>query len=570
MPVRLVGDEAIAQHPLLLDHPESAPEAPRGGHDVGPKLVAIAHHRKVHRQVLERVVAGVRHQAVDAVRAVRRGPPPVGALVHLQEHPVVARRPHPRVGREREGGGAPRDDLLRQHRAESLVDQVDDPVDLGEAGLRGGREARVEDGALGGDDVDRPERPLVRRHLDLGGLRVEEEGADRAEAGHLGRALEGHVEARLDLVGRARQVHLDAVAPDPHAHLDGEADVAVSPVVVEESLRPVLAVRDGRDPLAKDPFRIVHELAGRRDHVVVAEAIHELDEAPHPEAGGRDLGVEVVEELARRPRVVADVVPHRLVAPPRFVELGPREEHSLGVHVRNVDDEPRGRGPDVEVVGGVRRVADEPVAVEDGDDDRDVGGVARPVVGVVVDDDVPVRPVPLHHLLDAFEVAGERADVERGRFGLAEGVVLGVEEPGAEVLGFPDDRRERHPVEDVPHLLGDGVERAADDLEGDRVEFAVGHDSLLFAPWAPARARRSVRWSGGPLSGLAGRLAASPTGPPALRPARRPPGQARRTCRLPYSLTSAAYAGGTSTVELCWMRTAGPATRCPALSWPRS
>ena len=92
--------------------------------------------------------------------------------------------------------------------------------------------------------------------------------------------------------------------------------------------------------------------------------------------------------------------------------------------------------------------------------------------------------------------------------GLAQGVVLGVEEAGAEVLGLADDRRERHPVQDVPHLLRDGVERAADDLQGDRVKFPVGHGLLLFVPWAPALVRRSA--------------------------------QVRRTCRLPYSLTSAA------------------------------
>ena len=48
---------------------------PGARHHVVAQLVAVADHRQVHREVLEWVVAGVRHQAVDAVGAVRRGPP---------------------------------------------------------------------------------------------------------------------------------------------------------------------------------------------------------------------------------------------------------------------------------------------------------------------------------------------------------------------------------------------------------------------------------------------------------------------------------------------------------------
>ena len=52
----------------------------------------------MHRQIFQRVVAGISHQVVDAVRPVAARPPAIGALVHFQEHPVIARRPHARIG----------------------------------------------------------------------------------------------------------------------------------------------------------------------------------------------------------------------------------------------------------------------------------------------------------------------------------------------------------------------------------------------------------------------------------------------------------------------------------------
>ena len=140
-------------HPFL-HHPDAAAEPPRPRHHVVAQLVAVVDHRQVYREVLERVVAGVGHQAVDTVGAVRGGPSAVGALVHLEEHPVLAVRLEPGVGGEGEGRGVAGDDVVRQHRRERLVDEVDDAVDLGEPRFRRGREVGVVDGAFRGDRVD--------------------------------------------------------------------------------------------------------------------------------------------------------------------------------------------------------------------------------------------------------------------------------------------------------------------------------------------------------------------------------------------------------------------------------
>src|ERR1700730_4590164 len=102
--------------------------------------------------------------------------------------------------------------------------------------------------------------------------------------------------------------------------------------------------------------------------------------------------------------------------------------------------------------------------------------MARAVMGVVVDDYVPVMPLAaLQRLTYAGEITRQRADMERRRFRFAQRVEGRVEEPGAEVLRFADDRGEGHAVEHVPHLLGDGLQGAVYDLERDRVDGLRGH-----------------------------------------------------------------------------------------------
>ena len=57
---------------------------------------------------------------------------------------------------------------------------------------------------------------------------------------------------------------------------------------------------------------------------------------------------------------------------PLVVELEAVEQHALGEDVGNVDDQPRRRGADVDVVGGVGREADQFALEEHRHDDGDV------------------------------------------------------------------------------------------------------------------------------------------------------------------------------------------------------
>ena len=424
----LVGDEAICQHALFLDASDAATVPACAGHDVVTQLVAIADHGQMDGQVLERVVARVGHQVVDAVGTVGARPPAIGTFVDLQEHPVVAAGPDAGVGDERETCGASRDDVVGQDGRQRLVDQVDHPVDLGEARFRGGGEFGVVDRSLWCKDVDRPERPLIGGHFDFRRLGIQEERSNGAEASHLRRSLERNVETGLNLVGGAREIDLDAVALHPHADLDGQAYSAVLAVVVQETLGMVFAIGDGRDALAQDAFGIVHELAGGGENRVLAVAIEEFPEAAYTQARRSDLGFQVGLQFVRRAAVAADVLPQGVVTLALLVELGAGEQHAFGIDVRNVDDQSRRGRPDVEVVGGVGGESDMLTLVEDGDDDGDVGRVAGAVVGMVVDHHVAVVPhATLQRLGDTFQVTGDGTDVERRRLRFAKRVELRVE-----------------------------------------------------------------------------------------------------------------------------------------------
>ena len=204
----------------------------------------------------------------------------------------------------------------------------------------------------------------------------------------------------------------------------------------------------------------------------------QFDEALDAELGGGDLGLDIAHHLARHPRVGLDELPERAVELAALVELHALEQHALGEHVRHVDDEARRRSPDIHVVRRVGRVADELAVVEDRRHRGDVGRVARAVIGVVVDDDVAGLPGVVQRLVDPPQVGRDGADVHRRRIRFAERVEVAVEEPGAEILRLPDDRRIGHAVEHMAHLLRDRVQGTADHLQGDRVDFdwLGGHD----------------------------------------------------------------------------------------------
>ena len=525
MPVALVRHEAGREVALGLDHPCPAPELARAGGHVIAHLVAVADQRQVHPEVFERVVAGVAHQLFHRVRAVRCRASAHGGLVHLQKDPVFAVGPHAGIGREAEGRGVARRHLVRNDRGQRLDHEIGHALNLAEPRLRRRWRDGVEDAPFGRNHADGAEGPFVRRDIVGRGVGIQQHRPEDEEGRHLGRAVEGHVEGRRHLRGGAGQVDLGTVALDPHADLDRQGLVAVAAIVVEEAFGEIFAVRYLLDLRPHPAFGVVHQLLGRLDNGVLAVFPDQLLEAAHAQFGRRDLRLQIPHHEAWDPRVVADVFPQVLVALALVVELHAVKQHALGPDIRHVDDQ-AGRGrPDVHMMRGIGREADEFAIIEDRHHDGDVGRMRGALVGVIVDHAVAGLPVfQLHRLFDPAQVAGQRADVHRCGVGFAQSVVFGVEQPRAKVLAFADDRGIAHAVEHVAHLLGDGMQRPADDLKGDRVEF-LGH---VMPPYT-----RSMRIS-------------------------------------PWPRTVAANFGGTMVVELCCVMIAGPWIVSSASSFSRS
>ena len=391
-------------------------------------------------------------------------------LVDFDENPVIAVRLDTGIGDRRDVGGRAGRHLLRDHRGQGSGDAIDDALDLVEARLRRRRIFRIEDRSLRRRHRDRPERALVLRDMLGCGRAVQQERAESEVAGDLGRSLEGHVEGRRHLRRRAGEIDLRGIARDPHRDLDRKRRLPRASVVVQEAFGPVFAVRDRRDLAAQHALRVVHELLRRPEHHVLPVLVEQFDEPSHTELGRGDLGLDVAHYLTRHPRVGLDELPQRAVARAPFVELHALEQHALGEDIGDVDDQPRRRSTDVHVVRRVRREADQLAVVEDRRHRGDVRRVAGTVIGVVVDHDVAGAPRVVQGLLDAPQIGRDGADVHRRRIRFAKRVEAAIEEAGAEILRFPDDRRIGHAVEDVAHLLGDRVQRATDHLQRDRID----------------------------------------------------------------------------------------------------
>ena len=89
---------------------------------------------------------------------------------------------------------------------------------------------------------------------------------------------------------------------------------------------------------------------------------------------------------------------------------------------------------------------------------------------MVVNDHVAILDLSFEPLEEAADVPRQRADVQRRRVRLADLPTLRVEDASAEILGLSNDRRVAHAEQNAGHLLCDGVERATEDAQGDRVD----------------------------------------------------------------------------------------------------
>ena len=345
------------------------------------------------------------------------------------------------------------------------------------------------------------------------------------------------------------------VALDDHARLDAQPHVAVARVVVEPADdRAVGPVRDLLDLLAEHPLGVVHPVVRGAHHDLGAVALDEAEEPLLPELAGGEHRVHVAAVHRLGPDVVEDHPVEVLVQRPALVPAQRVVHLRLGVDVERVRVDPGEGTADVEHVRSHGRVAEQLALVEDRHRDRDVRRVRGAEVRVVVDDHVAVLDLAVEPVQEAADVPGQRADVHRRRVRLAQLASLGVEDPGAEVLGLADDRRVAHPEEHARHLLGDRVERAAEDAQRDRVDL----DALPGG--RPGPAADLV---------LGDAHNTSLTVPGTVR------SSASATTSVPMTMfpkrsIRAVSPGGITVVESYWLTIAGPSSRLPAFSSARS
>ena len=256
-----------------------------------------------------------------------------------------------------------------------------------------------------------------------------------------------------------------------HGQLDVQRDVAdVDPVrvhVVGECRRPV---GPGGDLGAEQPLRVVEEVGHQRGEPRGAVALRERLEAPVADVAGGDLGAEVADQLARDAHVGPDHGEEVLDRLAFGVEPDPRQPQALLEHLGVVAGA-RARHPaaDVAVMGDRDGEAEQRLALEGRLDDEHVRRVARAVERVVDDVDVPGPEAVAEALEQRLDRVRDRAELQRDRHRLSDGLSGRPAERGREVHRVADDRRVRRAEDRGRHLVGGGLERVCDEPARDRV-----------------------------------------------------------------------------------------------------
>ncbi len=357
------------------------------------------------------------------------------------------------------------------------------------------------------------------------------------------RARPRDVQAARHLRARPGDVDLEPSAPDLNPRVDAHGPAEVHTVVVEEALGLDGGPRPGRKLRPRALGRLLEQALHPAEHRPAAVAAAQLLEALRASPARRELRLEVARRRVGVPDVRPDQVPQAAAPATGLDEEHRREDQPLLVELGVLGVLRAGRGPaDVDVVGDRARVADQPAAHVNRGEDLEVGQVRAAQVGVVGQ-----RGVARPERAEGVEHPGERElhqpELGRDHLRVGDHPTASVEEPAREVEHLADDRRERRPVLDDGHLLGDAVKRVR------RISWVTGSIRFTGAPgWrcrrpraasASRARRRSSRPRGGrrparePPAGRRGRASvgvrARCRGPGASRPrSRRPAARGRR------------------------------------------
>ena len=185
---------------------------------------------------------------------------------------------------------------------------------------------------------------------------------------------------------------------------------------------------------------------------------------------GADLRPDIAHGLIGRAHVGPDEPDQRLVALAVTDDAAQRDVDPLLEELARLD------GPhppaDIRHVRGGRGEGDEPLAVEDRLDERDVAHVARALPRVVRDEHITGLQSILPEL--AEEVPHRRRQrADEGRDAarvLGEGIAARVGEHAGEVIGLVGERGERGPHDGLRRLVGHRDDASPEHLESDGVK----------------------------------------------------------------------------------------------------
>jgi hypothetical protein len=222
------------------------------------------------------------------------------------------------------------------------------------------------------------------------------------------------------------------------------------------------------------------EAGGER---VLSVAVGELDQAARRHVVGRELGQHVPFSLLAPPDVGEHEVDGVALRPRLGEQADGGQAQAFQVALGGGGHVAAGhRAPDVGPVRQVDREGDETAAVEDRAHRFHVGKVIAAHLGQVQEPHVAI-PETLHR--DALEELLHReahhAHVDRDVAALGDEPALRVGERGGEIARLLEQGRARRAHDDHAHLLRDGVERVADDFQGDRAQRGggrVAHDAV--------------------------------------------------------------------------------------------
>ena len=326
---------------------------------------------------------------------------------------------------------------------------VEDAVAHDTAGRTGGRQKRVEDGALGNDDGDRPHVALAVRDL------LAADAADGAVGARFNHG-DGAVDGRRNLRRSAGEIDDDLAALDAEGNYDlqrlgmlAEAVDVVSVAVFTVGNRLDLSQHHALGLVLKF-FEVGMQECG-------AVLFYQPLEPLFADVAGGELGPEVAHHMDRIARIFFDYLEQRPNGLAALVELEERQPQPLLVDLGGVDGDATGSdAADVAVMGHGGGVALQRIAKENGLDDVDVGQVlAAGAVRIVGDEDV--AGIGIVGVLggDVAHDFGKGAELHRQGQALGDDLAVAVAQRRRIVHRVADHRRIGAAHDDQRHLVAE-------------------------------------------------------------------------------------------------------------------